>query len=152
MLEFYDNFITESEAQELLTYYSDNCSREVSNIDDLYNFKGVEIDNYSNLSISKKLPLPSTKAIRVQLLDSSIKVAEKFHRHRPPWSYVLFLNDNFTGGELILQNISIHPKKYQLLVFPGRIQHRVNQVTEGKRFTLVCFSDKKSKILNYNLV
>lgn len=152
MLRVYNNFVNKTEADELIEYYRSNINREYLTEDEIYNFKGVVIQDYNSLLVSKKLKLYTPKVIRIQLVNSTFKTTDYAHTHRIPWSYVLFLNDSFTGGELIMENITIKPKKYQLIVFPGSVKHRVNQVTEGERYTLVSFTYDEATIKTSNLL
>ena len=56
-------------------------------------------------------------------------------------STIIFLNDNFEGGELVFPelDITIKPKKGTLICFPsGRnYLHQVKPVTSGERYSLV---------------
>lgn len=63
---------------------------------------------------------------------------------------ILYLNDEYTGGDLyftgediLVKTISIFPKKGSLCVFPGGIEniHGVDEVLSGSRYTLVSFWD-----------
>lgn len=148
MIEIYNNFVSNNESNQLIEYYKSNISKEYTRIDDIYNFKAVDVLEYNAFSIHNKLKLISPVTIRVQLVDESISVTEYSHSHTIPWTYLVFLNDNFEGGELEIENIKITPKKNQLIVFPGNLKHRVLQVTGGSRYTLVSFTNTKCKVLN----
>lgn len=56
---------------------------------------------------------------------------------------VLYLNDNYSGGEIYFpnQNIEIKPKPNTLVFFPGTMEylHGVNPITNGIRYTLTSF-------------
>lgn len=149
MIEIYDNFCTDVESNELMEFYLNNKDKEFLNIDSVYSFKMLELNNfiYESFEISKKLDLKDSKTIRIQLIDDNLLVNDYMHKHSIVWSYVLFLNEEFGGGELIFENIQIKPKKNQLIVFSGDLPHKVNKVV-GNRYTLVSFSNVKTKI-NY---
>ena len=66
-------------------------------------------------------------------------MTETYHTHFDPYSFVCFLNDNFEGGELIFNNITFQPKKNQMVYFTGDEKHLVKNVSNGYRYTLVCF-------------
>ena len=53
-------------------------------------------------------------------------------------AFILYLNDEFEGGETVFENqTTIKPKKGRLLVFSnGIIQHKVNLITKGERYVL----------------
>jgi len=77
----------------------------------------------------------------------------KPHRDRAPSSVwpdaerrrltlVLFLNDDFHGGELRLRPeraspVVIHPRTGTLIAFDAAVVHEVLPVTEGRRYTVV---------------
>jgi hypothetical protein len=57
------------------------------------------------------------------------------------YGVVLYLNEDFEGGELIYPDlkIEIKPKKGMLVYHPGDEKHRVSKVTSGERYTLTSF-------------
>jgi hypothetical protein len=61
---------------------------------------------------------------------------ERSHYHI---ASVLYLNDNYDGGEINFpqHNLSIKPKKGDLLIFPGNqnYAHEVKEILSGERFT-----------------
>ena len=66
--------------------------------------------------------------------------------HPFPWRLfgsVIYLNDNFEGGEIHypLRNISMKPKPGMLSVHPGTLDflHGVRPVTQGIRYTIASF-------------
>ena len=62
------------------------------------------------------------------------------HTPRRDYSAMLYLNDDFTGGELIFpqQKITIKPRAGLLVVFPSNHQfvHEVRPVISGRRYSL----------------
>jgi hypothetical protein len=93
--------------------------------------------------MNKKLPIEkfSTfifKKFRVQVLNESINQSIIPHRHVNPWSFIIFLNDNFTGGEVIFDNTEYKPKIGEMIYFSGEEIHKVNNCI-GNRYTLVGF-------------
>ena len=64
----------------------------------------------------------------------------------------IFLNDDFKGGELIFDNITVRPQKGQLVYFTGDEVHNVNSVLEGDRYTLVSFLKSDIKITDSKLI
>lgn len=56
-------------------------------------------------------------------------------------SYVYYLNDNYTGGEIVFPrfDITFKPKANQMIVFPSNFmyRHSVSPVTEGERYAVV---------------
>ena len=52
------------------------------------------------------------------------------------WTSILYLNDNFTGGNTIIEGERIPPKKGSVITIKGELKHGVEEVTEGNRFTI----------------
>ena len=145
MITIIQNIISNSEIDELLKYYSDNIDRSITYDDPhsakVYKFKGLSIlENKDDFSFIRKLRYHNYDRLRIQEVDNTIDMLIKPHAHTPPYSYIVFLNDDFVGGELILDNITIKPKKGQMVYFDNNEWHYVNNVTEGHRYTLVGFT------------
>ena len=53
------------------------------------------------------------------------------------WAFFLYLNDDFKGGELVVEGKEIIPEIGKLVIFEaGKIKHKVNKVLKGNRYTL----------------
>ena len=63
----------------------------------------------------------------------------------------IYLNDNFTGGELFYPEIGleIKPKARSLVIHDAKFKHGVKTVTSGNRYsiTVFVFGDKDTKIM-----
>jgi predicted 2-oxoglutarate/Fe(II)-dependent dioxygenase YbiX len=61
---------------------------------------------------------------------------------------ILYLNNDYGGGELIFRDhdISLKPEPGSIVSFPGGIKniHRINDISSGKRYSLVSFFDIKN--------
>ena len=72
-------------------------------------------------------------------ITDNIKTVKRFK----PWEYtgIIFLNNNFTGGELIYpeQGCVFMPTIGTMIITPAgpEFPHFVNEITSGERFTLV---------------
>lgn len=70
-------------------------------------------------------------------------------------STVIYLNDDYTGGELSFPEINggytYKPEKYELVYFPTPYLHGVNPVKSGKRYIItISYTDKvQLKNINY---
>ena len=63
-----------------------------------------------------------------------------------PYSTILYLNDDFEGGETVVGGKTISPKKCKLIGFEGnKITHKVNYITKGTRYTIPCWYKYESK-------
>jgi hypothetical protein len=139
MIKFIDNFLNDEQIEHLLSLWDNKPFYEVN--DEIYRFKGIDL-----LSIIEKLNVPnilksrkSYNALRLQLVDESISQVEYYHAHTEPYSFAIFLNEEFIGGELVfLDKESVKPKKGTMVYFTGDERHRVAP-TSGDRFTLIGF-------------
>ena len=72
--------------------------------------------------------------------------------HWRDFGCVLYLNDDYEGGEIYFpnQNIEIKPKPNTLVFFPGTLEylHGVKEITGGVRYTLTSFWTLNK---NYNI-
>ena len=150
MLVEYSNFLTPEESNYFISLFDKNLQEHQD--DDIYKYY------YKNLMSvdlqTNKFTNFDFKKVRVQLLDESIKQIEKPHGHVNPWSFVIFLNTEFEGGELIFNNKVYSPEIGKMLYFTGDEIHRVNNCI-GDRYTLVGFmhnNPMKVKKTNNNLI
>lgn len=53
-------------------------------------------------------------------------------------AFILYLNNNFMGGETVFENeTTIVPKPGRLLIFSnGTLLHKVNEITQGNRYVI----------------
>ena len=53
-------------------------------------------------------------------------------------AFIIYLNDNFVGGETVIDKKQIEPKTGRVVIFSnGRLEHSVNKIEEGTRYTLI---------------
>ena len=53
-------------------------------------------------------------------------------------AFIIYLNDNFVGGETVINKKQIEPKTGRMIIFSnGRLEHCVNNIQEGTRYTLI---------------
>ena len=108
-------------------------------------FKKVN-DDYIDINVLKNLEthLPlfkncNFKYLRLQFTDETIIQSTVFHKHLNPYSFVIYLNDEFSGGELEFENGEVvFPKKGTLVYFTQNEGHRVKNCI-GRRWCLVGF-------------
>ena len=53
------------------------------------------------------------------------------------FSFTIFLNDNYRGGELVVEDKIIKPKQGHVYIYPSDKFHSVNEVKYGTRFAIV---------------
>ena len=60
------------------------------------------------------------------------------------WTCVCYLNDDFEGGETLIEDKSIKPKKGTLVVFPSKkMEHGVSLVKGKSRYTYISWWKEK---------
>ena len=115
-------------------------------------FYGVEVDEYVGVNYCKYdvgghylshcdseqvMNLKNGKDIWKKVLDRDLSI-------------VLYLNDDFEGGELFFSdyNIKVKPEAGLLLTFPSthKYMHSVEPVTKGTRYAMVCWATIKGFI------
>ncbi len=60
--------------------------------------------------------------------DSTGKLA------RMDYSFTLFLNDNYEGGELQIEDTIIKGKQGQIIIYDNKLRHKVHKITKGTRY------------------
>jgi predicted 2-oxoglutarate/Fe(II)-dependent dioxygenase YbiX len=75
---------------------------------------------------------------------------DTFHYDIPDFTMIMYLNDDFSGGEFEYideknNNIKIKPKKDLVIFSNNQLLHRVLPVTMGIRYSLVCFFKFQTK-------
>lgn len=76
---------------------------------------------------------------------------DDFHYDNSLASCVVYLNDDFEGGEFEYKDthnnqIKVIPKKYMLIGMTDKLKHRVLPVKNGVRYSLVFFFTKIDKV------
>jgi hypothetical protein len=134
MIKYIPSFLTSDEINYFMDIFHNEDKKYYG--DEYYKFyfvdlmgRELEVKKFSNFSFKK---------FRVQMVDDSINQVEIPHLHHNPWSFIVFLNEDFTGGELIFDNNEFTPKVGDMVYFSGEEYHRVNNCV-GKRYTLIGF-------------
>lgn len=134
MISIYKNFIDDKTSSNLIEIYQKRLDDTFIVNDNVYNFNGLKLLK-DEINFTKNW---DCSVLRIQKIDINTKIVKNYHIHKNEYSIVLFLNDNFDGGELIFPNITIKPLKNMLVYFTGDEPHYVNN-TNGDRYTLVSF-------------
>jgi predicted 2-oxoglutarate/Fe(II)-dependent dioxygenase YbiX len=76
-----------------------------------------------------------------------MKVHRDVERDRETVRTVIYLNDDYTGGELFFPEVdggyTYTPEKYELVYFPTPYLHGVNAVKSGKRYIItISYTDQ----------
>ena len=59
------------------------------------------------------------------------------------YTSIIYLNDNFEGGETVVEKRKIQPKQGLMVLFAGNhTLHGVNKIKKGNRYTIPCWYTK----------
>jgi len=163
LIHRFDNFITEQECDILSNFMIDKCKKDSYNIDTLPWFDGDRIsikkvedkvvkeilDNHRrkvtdiSSSLYNEVLFPVLTDIvlwrcgkRMELhKDNGYEQSEFNNRH---YSSVTYINDNYKGGETVIDNYVSIPKKGSIVIFTSdeRCLHKVNTIESGDRIVV----------------
>ena len=136
MIRYIKSFLNESDIDYLKSLIYE--SELKFHTDKVYKFyyldiinKDLNINNFNDFSFKK---------FRIQMVNETINQVQEYHGHVNPWSFIVFLNEDFVGGEVVFENKIFKPKKGDMIYFSGEELHKVNNCI-GNRYTLVGFME-----------
>jgi hypothetical protein len=138
MIEVRENWISKEGIEAILQLWDESGIETM--LDGIYHYYGMDLIPHLQRmeAIIPQLKGGRFVKFRIQLTDETIHQVPKTHQHQNPYSFVLFLNEGFEGGELVFNHTTIKPKVGTMVYFTGEEGHRVEN-TIGKRYTLVGF-------------
>jgi hypothetical protein len=112
----------------------------------IFSFYNKILDDISG----KKSIKHHINGVWINKINSDSNKNDKYHHDISDLTILIFLNENFEGGEFEYidenkQITKVQPKKNTAIVMDSVLYHRVLPVTYGERFTLVCFFQKDVK-------
>ena len=107
----------------------------------------LDLNMYCRDIILKKLPLAISAVSQIYFVKYDVGGMYDNHYDANPcggvrsdYSMTCFLNDDYDGGELVIENErSIKLSKGKAVIYPGSLLHRVNEVKCGRRDVFVCW-------------
>lgn len=69
--------------------------------------------------------------------DQTCMIDPNGNFRRMDYSYTIFLNDDYEGGELQIEDQSVKGKPGQIVIYDNKLRHRVTKITEGTRYACV---------------
>lgn len=157
MILLQENFITDLECKKLIDLFKRNKSNTEfysinnTNILKVSEIKSNIINNIKEKVVSNCSSLTNSKIY----LDNYELVEWPTGSHHPPhydlptdiFSSVIYLNDNFDGGETYFSESKIiKPKKGSCLTFSNsKYRHSVNKINTGTRYTFSFWFSRISK-------
>jgi len=142
MIKIIDNYLTPIQCESITSLW--DSSNVINITDDIYRFYGIDLIPHLKkvTGIIPKFKSCNFKKLRIQRTDESIVQVETKHTHLNNYSFVICLNDNYSGGRLIFDKISVTPKIGSMVYFTKEEPHRVENCVSA-RFTLVGFLHNK---------
>lgn len=152
MILYDTDFLNESEIQYILEF--SKIQKFISFRKEIIYFDNIELttDKFDLSPIKNNLIKKSNfNSIRLQKYDETLNQVTRFHAHNDIHNYVMFLNDNFEGGELEFEcGILIKPKKGSIVYFNNNERHRVLNC-KGTRYTLVLSGNKSIDLHSFSV-
>ena len=109
----------------------------------------IKINNYLNEKLKNKIEF---QGAWINKITNQTNKNDEFHTDAADITFLMYLNDEFTGGEyeyIELENKKkkkLKPKKYLSIITNKTIEHRVHPVLEGERYSMVFFYNFDKKI------
>jgi hypothetical protein len=99
------------------------------------------LESYIKTKLYTNLEL---KSMWINKIDINSNKDDNFHKDISPCSLILYLNDDYIGGELEYINdtnnrMKIIPQKKLVVIMNNQLEHRVLPITSGVRYSLVAF-------------
>ena len=142
-----DNFLSDNECDFLIDFFKKSSHKEVwcgTNLIWLkkqpFNLRLSYIRFKYTYKIKKKFKIRKNYDQIVFWPPSSFKGLHKDGTvdKENDWTSVCYLNDNFEGGETIIEHKKIKPQKGRLVVFPSKkLLHGVSVVKKTPRYTFI---------------
>lgn len=148
-------FISKSEAigYELATIETDNGQQRVEHIRNnnrvLYTNPHLANQIWKRLEHFAPGKIGNSKATGLNELFRFYKYqsGQEFKRHRDQsyirneieasyYTFMIYLNDNYEGGETIFDNLIIQPKQGMALIFLHDLEHEGSPVKQGTKYVL----------------
>ena len=150
-----ENYLPESQIDDLINYHKNNFDSKIHEIHrkteviectpNIRMFMDIAV-NLNNLikSINKNYMINYIKLVKWPCGEFQGKHLD-FDYH--PYTTIIYLNDDFEGGETIVGDETVTPKKNKLVGFNGnKIVHEVTKIKKGTRYTLACWYKNENAI------
>ena len=99
------------------------------------------LESYIKTKLYTNLEL---KSMWINKIDINSNKDDNFHKDKSTCSLILYLNDDYVGGELEYINdtnnrVKIIPQKKLVVIMNNQLEHRVLPITSGVRYSLAAF-------------
>ena len=156
MIHSYENFFTPEECQHYIKGHSKLFSPNTDHR--TFYFRKTEVvDLYQYFASYSAQKLNGLFNFTVKKIDEKAFVnyfqivkwpaGESQAPHRDfdyqCYSSIIYLNDNFKGGETVIDGTVLKPKQGLMILFDGdKKTHSVNKIKKGTRYTIPCWYTK----------
>ena len=145
-----NNFFDNEKCERLIAFHKENFGRLLDRQSNYHDkTEVIEFSVLQNIDLSKQIAADITCHIRqintkafinyfqiVRWPNESYQVEHlDFPKH--VLTSIIYLNDDYEGGETVVGDKIIKPEKGKIITFQGNeIKHKVNQITKGVRYTV----------------
>jgi hypothetical protein len=144
-----DHFLSDQECDWLVRYYEDNPGRHSQDLGNGPNYMSFVMDlfphtnqyevKYLIAKLNRFCPIPESFIEYFQLVRREAEFHQGTHVDFDDvvYSSILYLNDDFEGGETQVGETVIRPKKGTIIGFEGaRVPHGVLPIVGSQRYTV----------------
>ena len=159
MVYSYENFLTPSQCQYFIKRHSDlfhpnnderiyyhgfhKTQTEVVVFSRYFEYNSYKLNGLLNFTIKK---IDAEMFVNYfEIVKWPTGVWQEPHKDFPHHYYtsIIYLNDNFEGGETVVGKTTIKPKQGLMVLFAGdKEAHSVNKIKKGARYTIPCWYTK----------
>jgi len=148
MISYQHNMFSDKECKEILNLWDEKQSISNQHHSDRAvamrwmeltdsDIKTIHNGGFSNKEFSK---------IRLQYNHESLGQVDTYHGHRNIYNYIIYLNDDYLGGEIEFENgLTIKPTRGGLLYFDNNEHHRIRPCV-GYRWAFTALGDRPAEI------
>ena len=134
-----NNFLTIQECDSLINYFKKNIKHTDK-------YRDTIILKHKNEKILERLNNMITFFNFKNVDNMEIVSWPEGSRMKPHYdegdflSFLVYLNDDYLGGETIINNIKFKPNQGAIVIFSnGLYLHEVNKIEKGNRYTLIAW-------------
>tara|TARA_R110002020_G_scaffold242710_2_gene456064 strand:- start:233 stop:673 length:441 start_codon:yes stop_codon:yes gene_type:complete len=134
----FDNFLTLKECDSVIKDFNDNLKHTRAHRDTLLlEVMYKPVCNKLN-TIFSFFNFDKPDNMEIVLWNKNSKMESHYDEGGNTFSFIIYLNDDYNGGETVIDDITIKPKTGRLVLFSnGFYLHKVNKIKDKKRYTLV---------------
>lgn len=132
-----DNFLSIKECNSVIKDFNDNIKhtrvyRDTRLLEVLYNPVCDKLNN-----TFKFYNFSNPDNMEIVLWEKGSQMDFHYDEGGNTFAFIVYLNDEYSGGETVIDNVIIKPKTGRLVLFSnGSYLHKVNKIKSKKRYTL----------------